>query len=271
MPLPEIDQLNFNECDIDYSSWNTEEKELRAFLLSTQRGMTLWFSQREEAAERSVQNFDPEYMHGDEAYNSFMEDTGIFWSSYWERTASHVIRDAFRIYEVFLFASAHRVLRAYGSGLRKFGTDDTWPNDFCDYFYQEYLGCETNTAEIQAAKWVRNKLTHLDNVDSTEGREKLKKHKTTLGLDEPIDDDERTLGLFHEENDWLFGPRLRFTPLQTWRILNLLREHTNTVGKLIYSFVWERKAPTSGLVGIATGALLKSQDKRQINIPPKVS
>lgn len=257
MALPQVNELDQNLFDRDYGDWTLEERELRAFLLATHRGMTGWFSEREAAANESVRGLDPETLVGDESFVAFLEDTGIFWTNYWERTASLVIKDAFRIYEVFLFESAHRVARRYGSGLLSHGTEDTWDFPTCVRFYRDYLGLEVLPPKLEAAKWIRNKLTHLADLNSSEGKAELATHKLTLGLDEDPSAVEKALGLFHEDTSWFFKERLRFTPLQTWRILDAIREQANVIGAAVHGYVWADATSTQALDDLARGVLVR--------------
>lgn len=260
MELPKVNELDPNLFDRDYGDWTLEERTLRAFLLATHRGMSGWFQEREAAANESVRSMNPETMSGDESFNAFMEDTGIFWTDYWERSASLLIRDAFRIYEVFLFKSAHRVTRQYGSGLLKYGTEDTWNFPTCVQFYNDYLGLEVVPAKLEAAKWIRNKLTHLADLNSPSGAAELVAHRQELGLDVEPTKDEEALGLFHEDSRWLFGERLRFTPLQTWRILDVIREQANIIGEAVHGYVWDKSKSTLALDNLAGGILVNPRE-----------
>lgn len=257
MALPDVNELDKNVSDNAYGDWTLEERKLRAFLLATHRGMSGWFQEREAAANESVRGINPETMAGDEIFNAFMEDTGIFWTDYWERTASLLIKDAFRIYEVFLFESAHRVTRRYRSGLLNHGTEDTWNFPTCVQFYTDYLGLEVLPTKLEAAKWIRNKLTHLADLNSAAGTAELVAHKQILGLDSEPTNVEKALGLFHEDSRWLFGERLRFTPLQTWRILDVIREQANVIGEAVHGYVWDKNKSTPALDNLAGGVLVR--------------
>lgn len=265
MALPIVPILEHNESDFDYAVWSHEEQELRAFLLATNRGMTEWFKARQIAAEAEVTQLNPENLLGDEAFNSYMDDTGIFWSDYWERNASMVIRDAFRIYEVFLFDSAHKVLTRYKAGLLHYGTEQSWNTKVCAQFYREYLGLDVLPDELEAAKWIRDMLTHLEDVKSADGKKALEEKRQLLGLSGEVSAEEVKLGLFHKNMNNEFGQNLRFSPLETWRILDAIRNQANVIGKSIHGFVWEKNCTTQALDNLLKGILVNKRisSKRQ--------
>ena len=259
MALPTVPVLEHNESDYDYAIWSHEEQELRAFLLATQRGMTEWFEDRQIAAEAGVAQLNPEDLQGDEAFNAYMDDTGIFWPDYWERNASMVIRDAFRIYEVFLFDSAHKVLTRYQAGLLNYGSEQSWNTNVCAQFYREYLGLDVLPDELDAAKWIRDMLTHLEDVKSGRGKELLEEKRRLLGLNDEVSAEEEKIGLFHQNVTIRFGQTLRFSPLETWRILGVIRKQANIIGKAVHGFVWDKDYSTQALDNLKKGILVNER------------
>lgn len=256
MTLRNVPVLEHNESDYDYVVWSNEDRELRAYLLATQRGMSEWFENRQAAAEAGVALLNPEHLDGDEAFNTYMEDTGIFWTNYWERNAAMVIRDAFRIYEVFLFNSAHKLLTRYDSGLLAYGSEQSWNTNVCAQFYREYLELEVLTDGLEAAKWIRDKLTHLEDIKSRGGKEFLESKRQILGLNDEVSAEEEALGLFHQNTSLGFGKTLRFSPLETWRILNAIRNQANIIGRAVHGFVWEKSQSTPALNNLKKGILV---------------
>lgn len=255
MPVPHAPELSASTTDVAYFMWSRAEKDLRAFLLATTRGMKPWFTEREAAAERAVGRFDPETSYGDEGYNEFMDDVGIFWTQYWEQLAASVIKDAFKLFEIFLESSAQRILSPYGSGLVKFDTDGSWNFNECTRFYGDYLGYEVLPATISSIKWIRDKLSHLEQLRTQEGRQQLRDHLQDLGLDTPPTPDEEALDLFHDSWAPSFGPELTFSPVQTWRVLELLRAHVNTLAEPFQEFARPRQTgrTTRPLINLANG------------------
>jgi hypothetical protein len=255
MPLPPTPELSASTTDVVYFVWSRAEKDLRAFLLATTRGMKPWFAEREAAAESTVGRFDPETSYGDEGYNEFMDDVGIFWTQYWEQLAASVIKDAFKLFEIFLESSAQRILAPYGSGLVKYDTDGSWNFNEATRFYRDYLDYEVLPAEISGVKWIRDKLSHLDQLRTQEGKQQLRDHLHVLRLDRAPTPEEKALDLFHDRWAPSFGPELTFSPVQTWRVLELLRAHVNRLAEPFQEFTRPRQTGRSAqpLINLANG------------------
>lgn len=255
MPVPHTIELRASTTDVSYFMWSRAEKELRAFLLATTRGMRPWFRDREDAAEDAVGPFDPESSYGDEGYNEFMDDVGIFWNQYWEQLAASMIKDAFKLFEIFLESSAQRILSPYGSGLVKFDTDGSWNFNQCTRFYKDYVGCRVLPETISGVKWIRDKLSHLEQLRTQAGRALLLAHLRDLDLATPPTPEEQTLDLFHDAWAPTFGSELAFTPVQTWRVLQLLRTHVNDLAEPFQEFSRPRETgrTTPALLNLANG------------------
>ncbi|WP_416430393.1 hypothetical protein [Paenarthrobacter nicotinovorans] len=245
MPSSHTIEAEWQHTEPPYTDWNEAEKELRAVLLATTRGMQPWFAEREEAAEQEASHLDPETRYGDEGYTAFMDDVGIFWDQYWEQIAGFVIKEAFKLFEVFLESSAQRILRRYGSGLVRFGTDDSWNFGHCKQFYRDYLGVDVLPEPIENLKWIRDKLSHLQELRTASGKQLLATHMDTLGLSANLAEDEQELNLYHDDWTSILGVRLTFTPLQTWRVLQLLRNHINTLAIQFHRYSWPRNGQTT--------------------------
>lgn len=271
MPVPDTEELPRFTAESEYFRWSSSETELRAFLLATSRGMQSWFAEREEAANDAAGRFDPDSSYGDEAYNEFMDDVGIFWDQYWERIAAMVIKEAFKAFEVFLEASAHSILRRNGSGLVDFDSDSSWNFNDCTYFYQAYIGLEVLPSRIAAIKWIRDKLSHLEELRTPQGEQILASRTAELGLNSEPSDAERALGLHHDDWTSMFERQLTFTPLQTWRLLQLLRGHVNNIAKGLILF---RTRTNQQLLDLSNGTAInprsnakKKGDTRFLIVP----
>lgn len=238
MAVPHTVEAAWEETESEYYDWSEAEKELRAVLLATTRGMQPWFSERETAAEDEANQLDPESRYGDEGYTAFMDDVGVFWDQYWEHIAGFVIKEAFKHFEVFLESSAQNILRSYRSGLVRFGTDDSWNFQHCRQFYNDYLQVDVLPTPIAKIKWIRDKLSHLKEIRTPEGKEQLAAHLQELGLNVKQTSEEEELDLYHDDWTSVLGVRLTFTPLQTWRVLQLLREHTNALAREFHDYSW---------------------------------
>ncbi|MGP9729241.1 hypothetical protein ACT3UD_18280 [Glutamicibacter sp. 287] len=224
--------------------------------------MTKWFEEQESRiTTEAFCNVDPSTVVGDEAFNAFMEEIGILWPTYWEMTASQIIRDAYRLYETFLFDSANHVLQSTGARLKKYGTEDTWFKDDREKFYRRILDLEIKNDELEAFHWIRNKLTHIDALHSNEGKAELEKHKEVLGLNASLSAEEEALGLFHDDASTFLGTQLKFTPIHTWRMLTILRKHVNSLAPALCKLRWNEHVGTTGLDNIRNDTSVGSLDK----------
>lgn len=254
--------------------WHTDELELRSFLLGTSTGMSAWFKAQEEAAEDEVKRtVNPEDSYGDEGYSLFMDRVGIFWEQYWYQLAAAVVKDAFTLYEVFLEESAHDLLCRHGSGLSNISTEKTWLLDQCDDFYRRYLGFPIKRDEIAHIQWIRNKMSHLrDTLRTPEGKAEFKERLNALGISGDPTGDEIQFGLPHYDygRDLAFGPSLTLSPLEAWRVLNLLRENIEELTLVLHMIQYGRRT-TEALYNLSEGTAVNERDRRLLIVPePKL-
>lgn len=253
-----------------YSTWHTDELELRSFLLGTTTGMKAWFKAEEEAAEKKVaMTVNPEDSYGDEGYSLFMDRVGIFWEQYWYQLAAAVIKDAFTLYEVFLEESAHDLLRRHGSGLVNLSTEKTWLLDQCDDFYTRYLGFPIKHGEIGDIQWIRNKMSHLrDSLRTQEGKAEFEGRIKALDISDNPTDDEAQLGLPHYDygRELAFGPTLMLSPLEAWRVLNLLRKNMEDLTQVLHKIQYGNST-TEPLYNLSKGVPVNERDRRLLIIP----
>ena len=276
MPIPQTVEVHHHSAEVEYVNWNMAEQELRAFLLATARGMAPWFEERKVEAEKIFDRINPEEAYGDEGYSAFMDDVGIFWDQYWQQMAAVTIKEAFKLFEVFLEASAQHILRRYHSGLVDFSTDNSWNFNDCARFYKDYLSVEVLPRNISNIKWIRDKLSHLEDIRTPTGIAQLESHMSDLALDISPTEEEIELGLYHDDWTPYMGTRLNFTPVQTWRVLQILRSHTNQLAKTFHTFCWPGPSEQttqelwSLMHGIAVNPRLSSKkpgDSRYLVIP----
>lgn len=254
-----------------YAMWHADELELRSFLLTTATGMKAWFKSEEEAAEEHVRRtFDPENSYGDEGYSLFMDRVGIFWEQYWYQLAAGVLKDAFTLYEIFLEESAHDLLRRHGSGLKYLSTEKTWFLEDCDDFYQRYLGFQIKRPEIKHIQWIRNKMTHLrDSLRTAEGQAEAEERIDALKISGGPTDAENELGLTHYEygRDLAFARPLTLSPLEAWRILDLLRGHIEELTVILHRIQYGTRT-TAPLYNLSKGIPVNQRDRKLLIIPP---
>ncbi|MGO4856253.1 hypothetical protein [Arthrobacter sp. 2MCAF14] len=253
-----------------YAVWHFDELELRSFLLTSAKGMSAWFTSKEEEAEiEARRSIAPDTYQGPEAYDHFMDETGIFWEQYWQQLSSAVIKDAFTLFEVFLEESAHELLRRYGSGLKKLSTEGTWRLEECNQFYEDYLGVTITTPAIKNAQWIRNKLSHLRNSFRTaEGKNDFAEKIAALGIrgKEQMGEDE--LGLPNQEHDAssLMTGSLVLTPLESWRILDLIRRNVEELTIVLHSIQYGVNT-TPALENLRVGKTVRNSDDKLLSIP----
>lgn len=269
-----IPGLDHSQTTPRYATWHTDELELRSFLLGTTKGMKAWFKAEEEASEDEANRMvNPEDAYGDEGYSLFMDRVGIFWEQYWYQLAAAVIKDAFTLYEVFLEESAHDLLRRHGSGLVNLSTEKTWLLDQCDDFYVRYLGFPIKQGEIEDIQWIRNKMSHLrDSLRTEEGKAEFEAKIKTLDISGDPTEDEDDLDLPHHEygRELTFGPSLILSPLEAWRVLNLLRKSIEELTVILHKIQYGNRT-TTPLHNLSQGTPANEKDRRLLIIPvPKV-
>ena len=124
----------------------------------------------------------------------------------------------------------------------KSGTDDSWNFQDCKKFYAEYLQIDVLPKPIASIKWIRDKLSHLDKLRTVEGKQQLKTQLDELGLNTPPTPDEQAMDLYHDDWSRSYGRDLAFTPVQTWRVLQLLRGQVNALAPEFHEFSWPRQS-----------------------------
>lgn len=250
--------------------WHIDEVELRSFLVTSAEGMTAWFkTQEEDARSRAQAEFDPQYSREDDGYSFFMDRVGIFWEQYWYQLAAAVIKDACTLYEVFLEESAHETLQRYGSGLTTLSTEDSWRPNECHEFYRNYFDIRIDTADVEHIRWIRNKLSHLrDSLRTNAGEAEFSEKLKALGIDAEATSDELELNLPHHEygRELSFGDSLTLSPLEAWRILNILRSHIEHVTRVLHDLQFG-KYTTQALFDLTNGKVVRDRDKRILLIP----
>jgi hypothetical protein len=265
-----IPGLEHSKTTPRYSMWHMDELELRSFLVATSTAMRAWFKAEEEAAEDEAdRTMNPEDSYGDEGYNLFMDRVGIFWEQYWYQLAAAVIKDAFTLYEVFLEESAHDLLRRHGSGLRNLSTEKTWLLEQCDDFYKRYLGFPIKRDEIEHVQWIRNKMSHLrDSLRTPEGKAEFAGKIEALDISGDPGDEESDLGLPHHEygRELAFGPTLTLSPLEAWRVLNLLRKHVEELTLILHKIQYGRYT-TKPLHNLSEGTPVNERDRKLLIVP----
>ena len=252
-----------------YATWHRDEIELRSFLLASTRGMSTWFSMKEEEAEAAVAHLNPEEIYGDEAFSHFMDDVGIFWETYWYQLASAVVKDAFTLLEVFLEKSVDNLLRGYGSRLITLDTEDSWRMGDCRYFFDAYLGLEVMPQELDDIQWIRNKLSHLrDGFRTEDGRNEFAAKLNRLGVSHPETPEEEDLHLSHFAygRGLAFAKSLVLSPLEAWRIMDLVRGRIDILARDLFRFRYER-ATTEALIKLSGGTPMRPVDRKFLLVP----
>lgn len=265
-----IPGLDHSKTTRSYAAWHFDEIELRSFLLASARGMSAWFSLKESEAKKSVGRMNPEGMYGGEDFDHFMAEVGIFWETYWYQLASAVVKDAFTLFEVFLEESAHSVLRRHNSGLKNLATEDSWRPHECKDFFEDYLEITVFTENIEDIRWIRNKLSHLrDELRTEEGKADFNERLGRLDVLGPVRPEEEGLDLSHFEygRALSFSKSLVLSPLEAWRILNIMREHIEHLALLFHSIEWGHVS-TGALQTLSEGAPARTRDRSLIHVPP---
>lgn len=268
--IERVPGLHHSKTTSTYASWHTDEVELRSFLLTSTEGMGSWFKAKETEAEQAVAHLDPEYAEGDEAYTHFMDTVGIFWETYWYQLAAAIVKDGFTLFEVFLEESADGLLRFYGSGLKNLATENSWYMRECNQFFKSYLGFEILTPELEDIQWIRNKLAHLrDSLRTDEGKTDFAEKLERLGVGgDETTPEEKELLLPH----YLYGRELAFskslvlTPLEAWRILDIIREHADQLTRALHSIQYGGMT-TQALEDLRAGTTVRSSDGKLLHVP----
>lgn len=196
-------------------------------------------------------------------------DFGV-WEQYWYQLAAGVIKDGFTLYEIFLEESAHDLLRRHGSGLRNLSTEKTWLLDQCHDFYNRYLGgYRIKRPEIENIQWIRNKMSHLrDSLRTQEGKAEFEEKLEAIRISGKPSDTEIELGLSHYEygRDLAFAKSLTLSPLEAWRILDILRAHIEELTVILHKIQYGRRT-TQALYDLSNGTPVNERDKKLLIIP----
>lgn len=222
-----------------------------------------------KAEHKAQLSFDRNAHPGLEAYTHLMEETAIFWDRYWEKLSAAVIKDAFTLFEVFLEESAHDLLRRYGSGLNKLSTEATWLLVQCNTFYEDYVGRTITTPEIENVQWIRIKLSHLRNSFRTpEGENDFADKIAALGIrgEESEGGRERDLPNRTPDAGSLMTGSLVLTPLESWRILNILRRNVEELTLVLHGIQYGSNT-TSPLEELLQGRTVRNRDDKFLSIP----
>ncbi|RJU00838.1 hypothetical protein D6T65_10275 [Arthrobacter frigidicola] len=255
-----------------YNIWHLNELELRSFLWTTAQGMSSWLALKEDEAHEAVSSMNPENMYGDEADSHFITEVGIYPGPYWSQLSSAVLKDTFTLLEVFLEESADGILRRHGSSLVKLSTEDSWSMSECKKFYLDYLGLSVIPEELTDLQWIRNKLTHLrDELRTKEGKDDFKTKLSRLGVEGDRRPDEEDLPLPHFEygRELEFAKSLALSPLEAWRILNLVRAHVEDLMSVLH-VVQNGRGTTQMLVALSAGRPVRNTDRKILVVPHSV-
>lgn len=236
------EELEPHELLSEYVYWKRDEEELRAYLRATNKAIDDWFDERwNETVEQAAEIFDPD-QHDEYLPNElFHEAYGISPASYYRQLSGAVLKDSITLYELFLERLAHTVLRRFGAGLSTAETDDSWRWDSCVLFYRHYLGVEVEPPEIEAIRWMRNKLAHLHgSLRTREGKARFEQYLSTFELDASSSAEEIEMGLVDQRPHFPRG--IYLTPVQTWRVVNLVADQVEATARAVFPFTSQNKS-----------------------------
>lgn len=236
-----VTYLDPHTVSAQYVSWRIKEQSVRAFLRATNSGMDDWMRQRwNDAEEEASATFDPDYNDEGLPAEIFERAVGVWPTDYFWQLSSAVVKDACALYEMFLEHQADEVLRRAGARLTKLSSEDSWRWNDCTAFYAHYVGVDVRPPAIEAALWIRNKMTHLrDELRTTAGRAELNAHLATLGGTEPATSEETALGLVEHPPYMTHGVHL--SQLQTWRIIDVLANQVGIVAHAAFPYIYRTK------------------------------
>ena len=226
LPALNIKSLSYESSNSAYHRWDENEQDCRRFMLTSNIGMSAWFEQQEESANREgFSMVDASNAQGDEGYSAYMDSVGLLKEDYWPALAAASVKNAVSFFEIYMEDSADEILRSRGWCLTKKAENKSWHWDDCVRFFDSFFGAGIASPEIESIRWIRNKLTHLHDTLRTQDDERaLMSHRSTLGLDEPETGAEKPFGLYRFMYAPLAGmPNLQLTPLDAWRIMATLR------------------------------------------------
>jgi hypothetical protein len=148
--------------------------------------------------------------------------------------------------------------------------DKTWLLEQCDVFYQQYLGFQIKRPEIINIQWIRNKMSHLrDSLRTMDGRAEAKERIDALDISGGPTDAESDLGLPHHEygRDLAFARPLTLSPLEAWRILDILRRHIEELTVILHKIQYGTRT-TVPLYNLSKGTPVNERDQKLLIIPP---
>lgn len=256
-----VTYLDSHTVSSHYVFWQYEEKRVRAFLRTTNVGMDPWLTQQWEAAgAEATEIFNPDYDDAGLPAEIFDDTVGVWPVDYSWQLSSAVIKDACALYEMFPEQQANEVLKRGRAQLTKMSSEDSWRWNDCEAFYTHYVGVDVTPPAIEAALWIRNKMTHLrDRLRTDAGRAEFTAHLTTLssGITGPATPDEVALGLVEHAPYMAHGVHL--SQLQTWRILDVIADQVGVVAKAAFPYVYGG-ANNAYLTALANRAPLRIKD-----------
>ncbi|WP_341946963.1 hypothetical protein [Microbacterium sp. LWH11-1.2] len=254
-----VTYLDSHSVSAEYAFWQMEEQKVRAFLLTTNRGMDAWLSDQWDAAEvRANEIFDPEAHDGGLVAEIYEDRIGLWPTDYFWQLSSAVVKDAVALYEIFLETLANQVLGRAGHRLSTLDTEDSWRWPEYKSFYTHYVGVDVASDDIESVLWIRNKLAHLrDGLRTETGRAEFASHVEQLGLDGPETAEEQPLGLVDHAPYMTHGVFL--TQLQTWRLLDLIAVQVGKVALAAFPFIYGRQT-SAHLEALRLGTPLAAPD-----------
>lgn len=230
LPDLNIESLDYESSNHAYDRWDADEQNCRRFLLTSNIGMTAWFEQQEESANREgFAGVQASEAHGDEGHLAYMNNVGLLKEDYWPALSASTVKSAVSFFEIYMEDSADEILQSRGWCLKKKLEGKSWNWEDCARFFESFFTVDITPPEVESIRWIRNKLTHLnDTLRTPEDEIALEGHRATLGLDTPETDLEKPFGLYRFRYEPLAGlPNLQLTPLDAWRILEVLRSMIN--------------------------------------------
>lgn len=239
-----ISYLDSHSVSAEYVFWQMEEQKIRAFLKTTNHGMDVWLREQWDVAdEHANEIFNPEYHDVGLTAELYEEQIGVWPQDYFWQLSTAVVKDAVALYEVFLETLANQVLRVAGRRLATMSTEDSWRWSDCKAFYRHYVGVDVAPPRVDAVLWIRNKLVHLrDGLRTEAGRQELRGHIVSLGLDSPATTEETGLGLVEHTPYMSHGVVL--TQLQTWRLLDIIAEQVAVVALAAFPYLYRGQTNT---------------------------
>lgn len=230
-----VEYLRSHDVSVQYVFWQREHQQVRAFLVHTNEGMSDWFDRQWAAAnDRADEIFDPERHDAGLAAELFEQATDVWPEDFFLQLSSAVVKDAVTLYELFLELLADEVLSNYGVRLATTQAEKTWRWDDCVAFYDAYLGVDVATARIQAARWIRHKMTHQrSEIRTPAGRMEFEQHLAAMHLDD-VKTDGTYIALADHKPYFTHGVEL--TQGQTLRILDIIADEVASVALAAFPF-----------------------------------